>query len=134
RPGVIRVGVPSLRRRLDRIAWQLQAALPEIVDGSIVGNPQNPGEEIRPLRVVLVEGSRQLDEDLLCDVLRVIVVRNDAAHMGEDAWRELPVEVAEPISIPPARSPNRADRPFLLFARAPACRDAQGSAEQWCNR
>ena len=61
-----------------------QAVRPQVIDGHIASHAQEPGEERDTAVVVLDERGHELRENVLRDVLRLVIVAHDGAHVAVD--------------------------------------------------
>ena len=99
--------VPALVELADLLAGD-RAALAHVVDGDVARDAQDPGRERDLALLVLRQDRHQLGEDVLRDVLGLVVVAHDAAHVAVDVVGVADVEEADRL-----RSPS--------LARATAC-------------
>jgi hypothetical protein len=94
---------------------QRRAARAQVVDGGVMGKAQQPGEERHAALVVLDEDRHQLREDVLRDVLGLVLVVHDAAHVAVDVVRVAHVQESDRLAIALLATPDgQSDHPRLL--------------------
>ena len=92
--GYLGVGIQDLFHRR-------QPVCPEMVDGEVACQPQQPSQEGDPTLVVFNDSRHQLCEDVLGHILGLVVVADDRAHEAVDVVRIRHVQ--EPNRFPVSR-------------------------------
>jgi hypothetical protein len=82
--------------------------LPQVVDGQVARNPENPGFEI-PGRTELTNAFMSADKCILGDVLGGIPIPNRTIDIVKDRLMQLMEKLSERLSITRLRSANQGD-------------------------
>ncbi len=85
-----------------------EAILAHVIDGDVASDTQQPCKEWHVSLLILANHRHQLGKDLVRDVLGLVVVLNDAAHVSMNVVGIASVEKAERITIPGLSTSDRA--------------------------
>ena len=110
RRGLHRLGRLGVGRAVERQGVELPA--PQVIDGRVVGDLEDPGGELE-LRPVRVDGVERLDERLLRQVLGQLPVAHHAEEQGEHR------PLVAPDQLPVRRLPARPGEQHHLLIGEP---------------
>ena len=127
-------GVVDARVGLVDLLGRRRAARAQVVDRRVVGEPHEPGEERDGALVVLDDDRHQLREHVLGDVLGLVLVAHDAAHVAVDVVGVLHVEEADgfPVALLGPGDGLRDDAVAVARPRPRSCWSGSGRPPGWC--
>jgi hypothetical protein len=107
-PAAVAAGVVGRVVGLEHLLARHWAPLAKVVDCDVASDAQDPRSEWHLPRLVLVNDADELHEDVLCHILGLVLVPQDAEHISVNVVLVPEVQKANRLHVSCLRSTHRA--------------------------